>query len=1377
MLDQARAAANGGQSSRSRSRNHFDPDVADDEDAIPPPAYNGQRYGDLCSSAMGGMEGTKASLTDDGRINIEINQSSLRLSSLLVPALRSQLDHLDTTRVPPPYVPPSLGGDPSQLPLPPLNVVIHVVGSRGDVQPFVALGKVLKERYGHRVRLATHPVFADFVRENGLEFFSIGGDPAELMAFMVKNPGLMPGFDTIRNGDVGKRRKEIATMVKGCWRSCIEAGDGLGPEANDKTQEDWMSVDSSSTNDAFSNINPKDKPFVADAIIANPPSFAHIHCAEKLGCPLHIMFTMPYSPTQAFPHPLANIKSTNTDPHLANFITYALVDMLTWQGLGDIINRFRQKSLNLEPISLMWAPGMLARMRVPHTYCWSPALIPKPKDWGNHITIAGFYMLNLATNFTPEPALKAFLDAGPPPVYIGFGSIVLDDPNGMTNLIFEAVRKTGQRALVSKGWGGFGGDELDVPESVYMLGNVPHDWLFQHVSCVVHHGGAGTTAAGIAHGRPTVIVPFFGDQPFWGSMVAKAGAGPEPIPHKELTADKLTQAITTALKPESLERAHELADQIRQEQGTEDGSQYFHQFLDIDKMRCLLAPRRAAVWRVKRTDVGLSALAATTLANEGLLHFKDLKLFRSREYETDDGPWDPISGSAGAIIGTISTMMMGFADFPVAAMKAIKVYPDGTKKEEAKPDGTTTPDERSSRDLRRESTDSQSRSRSQVVSGTSTPTEAVGSSVKPSPASTFNLNESFAKIGASGSNTPRDASASGERRTSSMANALRDQLGEPIRSQSPSTSGASRSRSRASSSTGRPGSPDSGREGKGSRDMMATLDDVLKTGEGVSKIVSAGFKSPMDFTHGLAKGFHNAPKLYGDNVRKSEPITDFRSGLMAAGKGFGYGFYDGITGLVTQPLEGAKKEGAAGFVKGFGKGIGGIVFKPGAAIFGIPAYTMKGVYQELQQHLGSSVQNYIIAARTAQGYDEWRSSTQEEREDIIRNWDSVRNDLKKKKNPQEQLQDMIAEQRLKARTRRDSDIQETTTGNDSRSIRNRRRTNSRSASGNPNLLIRLRDALDYQSGRSIGSEGASFRDAASRPALNTSTSAVQRPSITLTDTTTGGSENALQHANTAPSQMQVTTEADLHRSIMESVAESSRGNAEEDALIARAIRASILELSARPPDYTETAADEEEHYRSALAASMAEAERYARAHPGGQGADDDELAKAIQASLENAEQSTRPVQTSGTDNEWDTGANDEIREEDLMRAISASRLEQEQQEQQRQPQQKQQQSEQAQDDPPAYYPDEKGLGEVMQASAAEAEAARKQDEEERIVMEYIKKQSLQEEEHRKEMVSKGKQSATSVASGNNVDEDDEALQRAIKLSMSQGGKNGGESSK
>jgi len=203
---------------------------------------------------------------------------------------------------------------------------------------------------------------------------------------------------------------------------------------------------------------------------------------------------------------------------------------------------------------------------------------------------------------------------------------VVDDPDAMTKLIFEAVKKTGQRALVSKGWGGFGADALGIPEGVFMLGNVPHDWLFKHVSCVVHHGGAGTTAAGIALGKPTVVVPFFGDQPFWGAMVARAGAGPLPVPSKQLTADNLATAITEALKPATLQRAQELGIRINSEKGTDSGAVSFHKQLEIDTLRCLVAPSRAAVWRVKRTTIRLSAFAATVLANEGILDFNNLKL-------------------------------------------------------------------------------------------------------------------------------------------------------------------------------------------------------------------------------------------------------------------------------------------------------------------------------------------------------------------------------------------------------------------------------------------------------------------------------------------------------------------------------------------------------------------------------------------------------------------------------------------------------------------------------------------------------------------------------------------------------------------------------
>lgn len=173
-------------------------------------------------------------------------------------------------------------------------------------------------------------------------------------------------------------------------------------------------------------------------------------------------------------------------------------------------------------------PMLAEALKVPFTYCWSPALIPKPKDWGSHIgethplseykiqrtpltdyflDVCGFFFRS-APQYTPPEDLAQFLAAGPPPVYIGFGSIVLEDPKRIINVILDAVRTAGVRAIISKGWSDLGGSES---QSIYWIGDCPHEWLFQHVAAVVHHGGAGTTAGGLRNGKPTTIVPFFGE--------------------------------------------------------------------------------------------------------------------------------------------------------------------------------------------------------------------------------------------------------------------------------------------------------------------------------------------------------------------------------------------------------------------------------------------------------------------------------------------------------------------------------------------------------------------------------------------------------------------------------------------------------------------------------------------------------------------------------------------------------------------------------------------------------------------------------------------------------------------------------------------------
>lgn len=472
-----------------------------------------------------------------------------------------------------------------------MNIVIQVVGSRGDVQPFVALGQEL-QKYGHRVRLATHNTFEEFVRKSNLEFYPIGGDPKELMAYMVKNPGLIPSMKSLKEGDIKRKQTMVGEMLDGCWKSCVDA-------------------------DPYSQ-----EPFVADAIIANPPSFAHIHCAQALGVPLHMMFTMPWSSTRAFPHPLANFKVGEIDPALINYASYGIVEFLTWQGLGSVINRFRA-TLDLEPVPSTVGPALAEALQVPFTYCWSPALVPKPADWPSHIDVCGFFFRD-PPPYEPPAAIVNFLKSGPPPIYIGFGSIVLEDPAKMTALILEAVELCGVRAIISRGWSNLGEGLPDEASNVLFIGDCDHEWLFQHVTAVVHHGGAGTAACGLKNACPTLVVPFFGDQPFWGDMIAEAGAGPRPIPHKLLSGQNLVDAIRFLLAPETKQAAHRISAQMASEEGVKAAVQSFHANLPFESIPCHILHDQPAAWMYKKAPIRLSKLAAQILIDNSIISPTDL---------------------------------------------------------------------------------------------------------------------------------------------------------------------------------------------------------------------------------------------------------------------------------------------------------------------------------------------------------------------------------------------------------------------------------------------------------------------------------------------------------------------------------------------------------------------------------------------------------------------------------------------------------------------------------------------------------------------------------------------------------------------------------
>ncbi|XP_034691018.1 sterol 3-beta-glucosyltransferase UGT80A2 isoform X2 [Vitis riparia] len=391
--------------------------------------------------------------------------------------------------------------------IPPLQIVMLIVGTRGDVQPFIAIGKRLQD-YGHRVRLATHANFKEFVLTSGLEFFPLGGDPKVLAGYMVKNKGFLPSGPS----EIPIQRNQMKEIVYSLLPACKDP-------------------------DMDSGI-----PFKADAIIANPPAYGHTHVAEALKIPIHIFFTMPWTPTSEFPHPLSRVKQP------AGYrLSYQIVDSMIWLGIRDMVNDMRKKKLKLRPVTYL-SGSQGSDSDIPHGYIWSPHLVPKPKDWGPKVDVVGFCFLDLASNYEPPQELVKWLEAGQKPIYIGFGSLPVQEPEKMTQIIVDALEETGQRGIINKGWGGLG--NLAQPkESIYLLDNCPHDWLFLQCKAVVHHGGAGTTAAGLKAACPTTIVPFFGDQPFWGERVHARGVGPSPIPVEEFSLHKLVDAINFMLDP------------------------------------------------------------------------------------------------------------------------------------------------------------------------------------------------------------------------------------------------------------------------------------------------------------------------------------------------------------------------------------------------------------------------------------------------------------------------------------------------------------------------------------------------------------------------------------------------------------------------------------------------------------------------------------------------------------------------------------------------------------------------------------------------------------------------------------------------------------
>jgi sterol 3beta-glucosyltransferase len=309
---------------------------------------------------------------------------------------------------------------------------------------------------------------------------------------------------------------------------------------------------------------------------------AGIHIAEKLDIPYFGSFPFPWTRTKNFPHPFAVAGRRMGGSY--NVMTYMVIEQVLWTGTSSQINKWRKNTLELPAISI----DQLEPQKVPYLYSFSPSIVPPPSDWHDWIHPCGYWFLDQPDHdWIPPQDLVDFIKGGEkPPVYIGFGSIVVQDPDHLTQTIIDAVVESGCRVILSEGWSARGKEDrkaFEFPSCIYPLKSVPHDWLFPQVSAVVHHGGAGTTAAGLRAGVPTIIHPYFGDQYFWAQQVQNSGCG---IYLKKLTVEKLSKALVTATSdPKMIEKAGLIGKQIRSEDGVEKAINFIYRDIDAARKR------------------------------------------------------------------------------------------------------------------------------------------------------------------------------------------------------------------------------------------------------------------------------------------------------------------------------------------------------------------------------------------------------------------------------------------------------------------------------------------------------------------------------------------------------------------------------------------------------------------------------------------------------------------------------------------------------------------------------------------------------------------------------------------------------------------------
>jgi sterol 3beta-glucosyltransferase len=412
-----------------------------------------------------------------------------------------------------------------------MRITILTYGSRGDVQPFLPLSLRLMEA-GHSVKLAAPRRFKSLVGEHGIEFVPLAGDPEELSR---------------RMNDAGHN---FLKLLNELTNYALEIGADVWRQTEEACKD-------------------------AELILH---TFAHVVGAHTLARErkipdLHLQGFPVFTPTGDYP----NVTLPDLRSRLLNRLTHILSAKITWWTTRIGFERVRRRA-GLPRRSLYWPfADDPARPRTPILCAWSPSVLPASDDWPPHVHITGYYFFPPEHSYQPPVELLSFLGDREAPVCITFGSMVNRDRDRIDRIVRESLKQTGNSGIILSGWSGV---ESPSSDDLLYLRAISHDWLLPRCKLVIHHGGAGTTAAGLRAGIPNVVIPFMADQSFWGRRVHAIGAGPKSILVRDLSVEKLSRSIVEAENESVREGAREIGQQISSEDGTGEAVKWIETYFN-----------------------------------------------------------------------------------------------------------------------------------------------------------------------------------------------------------------------------------------------------------------------------------------------------------------------------------------------------------------------------------------------------------------------------------------------------------------------------------------------------------------------------------------------------------------------------------------------------------------------------------------------------------------------------------------------------------------------------------------------------------------------------------------------------------------------------